>query len=166
MSQESEERLLDPNTVKQAEDLLQTLKDGDVTKARDYISKLNGLLEDGLYMELGKLTRDLHETLKAINVGLKGEDMPDAKNKLTQVIELTENAANKTMDGIEKTMPISDALAKEAHGLLDEWSKLKRRELTVQQFKDLYKEMMDFLNSVDNKAGEIHQNLQDFICRR
>ena len=158
-----EDRLLQSDILAKAQDLLNHLQSGDVAGARTLIGTLNEIREDSLFMELGKLTRELHETLKDIDVGVAAEEIPNARNRLSYVIELTEQAANKTMDGIEATIPMSDQLAKEAGALLQDWGRFKRREMTVEEFRDLYKEMMVFLESVESTAGTIHDNLQEVL---
>jgi len=157
------DRLLQKDILTQVKKLMEHLETGDVSQARHVIGNLNQIREDSLYFELGKLTRELHDTLKGIDVGVAQQHMPDARNRLSYVIKLTEDAANKTMDGIEATIPISDSLSKEAKRLLDEWGRLGRREMTATEFRTLYKAMMFFLESVQASADKIHNQLQQVL---
>jgi len=63
----------------------------------------------GLYNEVGKVTRRLHDAVWGFREGidpkireLAASDMPDAVDKLQFVIAETEHAANKTMGIVEK----------------------------------------------------------------
>lgn len=157
-SDDKEDKLLDKDTVEKAHDLIDCLENGDVSSARGIIDSLYKARETSLYTALGELTRELHETLKT-----DVEGMPQAKNRLTYIIDMTEDAACKTMDGIEATIPIAHELADEAKDLHENWSKFKRRELSKDEFKDLYEQMMDYLEKVGKSSTEMHGILRDVL---
>lgn len=95
-----------------------------------------------IFTEVGKLTRQLHDSLHNFQLderitGLVNEDIPDAESRLTYVIEETEKAANTTMDAVEKSMPITEALGNRIALILPEWQKLMSREIEIGEFKSL-----------------------------
>jgi len=102
-------------TLDQARELVQLLEMGEQQAANELV---NGLAFPGnseLFAEVGKLTRQLHDSLKSFQVdpslnSLLAEDIPDAKKRLSHVIDMTEQAANKTMDAVESCLPIADQL--------------------------------------------------------
>lgn len=154
--------------LKQAKELVKSMESGDITHASELIRDLSKVREDSLFHQIGRLTRELHDSLKSFQkdshmANLTDVDLPDARTRLNFVIEKTDEAANRTMDNIDKTIPISTGLAFEAKELLGEWGKFKRRELTVDEFRDLYENMMSFLTSTESKANEIHANLTDVV---
>ena len=68
MTQENKEaNQLPKDVLDQANQLISSLKSGDVASARSLISSLNKFREVSLYQELGKLTRELHESIKDID---------------------------------------------------------------------------------------------------
>lgn len=158
-----QDRLLQDDIKEKIHELLSYLKEGNVQSARTLIGILGEIKDDSLYKELGKLTRELHDTIKEIDVGMAENDIPDARLRLSHVIDMTEAAANKTMDCIDATIPMSNNLANEAKGLLVDWGRFKRREMNVEEFKDLYSEMMLFLEEVEKTATAIHNNLQEVL---
>ena len=162
-NESNKNRLLEDDIKGKVKELLGHLQNGNIQEARVLISVLGEIKEDSLYQELGKLTRELHNTIKEIDVGMTEKDIPDAILRLSNVIKLTEEAANKTMDGIDATIPMSTNLSKEAKVLLDDWSRFKRREMNVEEFNDLYNEMMMFLEEVEKTARAIHDNLQEVL---
>ena len=162
-NESSKNRLLEDDIKEKVKELLGHLQVGNIQEARVLISVLGEIKEDSLYQELGKLTRELHDTIKEIDVGMTEKDIPDARIRLSHVIKLTEEAANKTMDGIDATIPMSTNLSKEAKALLDDWGRFKRREMNVEEFNDLYNEMMMFLEEVEKTAEGIHANLQEVL---
>jgi chemotaxis protein CheZ len=154
--------------VESARELIKTLESGESTsRATVLINKINRLQEDSLYKQIGKLTRELHDALSQfqgdINIVGLGDKAPDAKGRLEFVIDLTESAANRTMDGIEKAIPISEKLAKEAARLFKEWDKFKRKEMNPEQFKVLYKDVLSYLEVVNVDTADLNAKLQDVL---
>ena len=89
-----------------------------------------------IFTEVGKLTRQLHDSLNTFQLderitGLVNEDIPDAESRLMYVIEETEKAANTTMDAVEKSMPINEAIGNRIDVILPEWQKLMSREIEI-----------------------------------
>ena len=71
--------------------------------------------ENYLYDEVGKLTRELHDSINQFVSDSRlqvtaGEEMPDARQRLNHVIELTEKSAHKTMSLIENSIPLLSSL--------------------------------------------------------
>ncbi len=85
----------------------------DISKAKDILKEVAEIQEDkvagGLYGEIGKIARKLHESLKAISRSLDpqlrefAEDkLPDSEDRLEHILKLTEKAANTTLDHVEQ----------------------------------------------------------------
>ena len=93
-------------TLEQAKLLVEYLENGDQDKANQLILDAASKEQSELFAEVGKLTRQLHESLKSFELDTRIADIttdaiPDAKERLNYVMEMTEAAANKTMDAIE-----------------------------------------------------------------
>jgi len=85
---------------------------------------------------------------------------------LQYVIRMTQEAANKTMDRVETAAPIAVNLGQEANALKMEWEKLRRRELSKQDFARLYGRIGDFLEQMDEGSNQLSQNLQAIILEQ
>lgn len=130
--------------------------------------EVNTVRETLLYQEVGKLTRMLHNALVNFQIdqateNTKASRIVDASNRLNFVIQTTENAANKTMDMVEQTIPISEELGETAKRLKVEWQKLIKRELSLGEFRELYKEIDGFLDFASSKADNIGSNLNNIV---
>ncbi len=85
------------------------LSKGDCINAQEVLLKLAEQQQQaGLYNEIGGLARDLHNSLRdfmeTVDPHLKEmveEKIPDTGNRLEHILELTENAANTTIDHVE-----------------------------------------------------------------
>ena len=105
-------------TLEQARQLVVFLENDEQDKANQLILEAASKEQSELFAEVGKLTRQLHEALKSFELDTRLTDIttdaiPDAKKRLNYVIEMTENAANKTMDAVEASLPIAQQLADE-----------------------------------------------------
>jgi Chemotaxis protein len=79
---------------------------------------------------------------------------------------MTQKAADQTMDKVEAIAPIAMSLGQEATRLRDEWKRLKRREITKEEFKGLYNQMGEFLEQMDDGTQQLNKSLQDIILEQ
>jgi len=121
-----------------------------------------------LFAEVGKLTRQLHDSLNNFQLdpriaGLANEDIPDAQSRLNYVIETTEQAANKTMDAVETSMPMAEKLNQRITDILPEWKKLMTRQLELGEFKSLCHELDALLEESSVESAKINELLTEVL---
>ena len=83
--------------------LIESLQQGRFDEATQMFNELNQVRNNGLYQEVGKLTRELHNAIVKLEMdtcATGGDPSPitDATDRLSYVVEMTEKAANRTMD--------------------------------------------------------------------
>ena len=95
--------------VEDMQALLEAIIQGDVVTAEKYVMKFAGLGGKDLFLEVGKITRKLHDSIREfqenISPRLKNlsvNKLPEATDKLQWVIEKTEEAASRTIGLVEK----------------------------------------------------------------
>lgn len=103
----------------QAKELVSQLELGDIKQADIIINEICKTRENDLFQEIGKLTRDLHETINEFAGDsrlndITNKEMTDARQDLNHVIGLTEQAANQTLTAVEHSMPLLDMLSERA----------------------------------------------------
>lgn len=155
-------------TIGQTRNLLQHLENDEIEDAQELLDALAGQGDEDLFIEIGKLTRRLHEALTSFNLDsritdIAASEIPDAKDRLNYVIERTEEAANKTMDKVEHCNGLADVIAKDSQDLLVEWKKLYRRELNPGDFRKLCKKIEAHLEKNKNTADELNSELSDVL---
>ena len=121
-------------TLEQARQLVVFLENGEQDKANQLILETASQEQSQLFAEVGKLTRQLHEALKSFELDTRLTDIttdaiPDAKKRLNYVMEMTENAANKTMDAVEASLPLAQEIADEISDIKPTWDRLMSREI-------------------------------------
>lgn len=155
-------------TLNQARELVQLLEMGEQDAANEMIQGLAVPGSSELFAEVGKLTRQLHDSLKSFQLdpeisNLLEEDIPDAKRRLSHVIDMTEQAANKTMDAVESCLPIADRLSTDLSHLMPEWQKLMTRNLQLGEFKTLCHNLNGFLTDSLANANELQGSLTEVL---
>jgi chemotaxis protein CheZ len=148
--------------------LVDAVEAGDFTSAIQHVQSLSDVRDQSLYKEIGRLTRALHDSIKNFEIDISTHNsemsqMADASDRLDYVIKSTNNAANKTMDLVEETIPVVDDLKAEASELSSEWGRLLRREMDVSEFRSLYKRIDEFLKKVDGSSGTMSSNLSNIL---
>ncbi|MBT1443029.1 protein phosphatase CheZ [Shewanella sp. JM162201] len=129
-------------SLEQAHELVALLTQGEQEKADMMLRELAAPIQKELFDEVGKLTRQLHSALADFQLDnrlmeLASVDIPDAKERLNYVIDMTEQAANKTMDAVEECLPLADALISHIQTVTPAWDKLMRRDIELSEFKSL-----------------------------
>ena len=116
-------------SLEQAKMLVEYIETDQQDKADELIAEIQNPINTELFAEIGKLTRQLHDSLNNFNVDsrltdLATADIPDAKERLNFVINSTEDAANKTMDAVESIFPVVDSIQKQISDVKPLWQKL------------------------------------------
>ncbi|WP_198556453.1 protein phosphatase CheZ [Paraglaciecola sp. MB-3u-78] len=149
-----------PISLVDAKKLVTLIESGDNQGAQELLEYSGAQTSVELFAEVGKLTRQLHDSLNNFQldpriVNMANEDIPDAQTRLNYVIEATEEAANKTMDLVDSCMPIADTLHDGIVKIMPEWNKMIARELQLGEFNLLVKEVDSFLNNGSNDSAKL-----------
>lgn len=168
MSDEAKDSYLTEEYVNRLNDLSEALKSGDDESANQLIAELTTLRESSLFQELGKLTREIHESLNAFShddrvVELTQEDLPDAQERLSYIITKTNEAAHKTMEGAEAAMEVVDLFNEQADSIKQRWSQFRTRELSKSDFLVLSDDLDHFLNSIDAESSKVKAQMTDIM---
>ncbi len=155
--------------------LSEKLSSDDLEGASQLIEQLVSVRDRNMFTAVGQLTRGLHSAIVNFHVDgdlsadppdIDSSEIQDASDRLNYVIETTQSAADKTMDMVEASAPIALNLGQEAASLHEQWDRLKRREMTADEFRDVYTRMDTFLHGVRDGTGELSKNLQNIILEQ
>jgi chemotaxis protein CheZ len=118
--------------------------------------------------ELREISEKLHSSLHHLHldstlVAITKEKIPEAMNGLDYVIEKTRDAAEKTLDMVEDSMPLAADLNSRALSLQEQWEQLRRRDLDFEQFKPLSDALARFFVDVREKTGKLGANLSEIL---
>ena len=141
---------------------------GDDQRFYNELDALVQRREFALFGELQKLTNDLQGALQRFRidsrlVDLAEKEVPDARARLDHVLKLTDEAAHKTMDLVEKSGPLADRTANQAKDIAVQWKRFRKREIDVVEFRDMLKRMDAFLDSALTDMDQVRGNLTEVL---
>ena len=151
-----------------AQSLVANLEQGNTEEVEQIINSLSNQQESILFLEVGKLTRQLHDSLSEF----RGDDripqlaenkIPDARERLNYVIEKTEESAHRTLNAVEEALPIAHELEENGSAMREEWAKFTRREMDAEEFRQMSKHIESFLESVEEDAKYLNKRLSDVM---
>ncbi|TKB47224.1 protein phosphatase CheZ [Ferrimonas sediminicola] len=151
-----------------ARELVTMLEQGQVEQANQLIQMVSAPLNQQLFDEVGKLTRQLHSALQDFHLDdrisdLAKHEIPDAKERLNYVIEMTEQAANRTMDALDESMPKISDLQGRIQSLQPGWEKLMQKQIELGEFKTLCHEMNAMMTTSAADAESIKNHLNQVM---
>jgi chemotaxis protein CheZ len=147
-----------------ARNLVSHLEQGNDRDAAEIIATLAGTADGVLFREIGRLTRELHESVKGFVVDARlpeiaENDIPDATERLRYVITMTEQAANATLAAVEDGLPLTDTLRSGAHQLSERWERFQSRD----DLGGLGDELTEFLRVAQENSKELHAKLSEVL---
>lgn len=163
-----ENEILKDDNIARVKDLLAALEKGDATGASEVIDDLTKVRETEIYKEMGRITRELHDAISAFGMDeqisvLAQSEIPDARQRLHHVIDMTDQAANKTLSEVEESLPICEELEKRSSELHDDWSRFTQRNMDLNEFKQLAKRMDEFFSVNTGDAGKLRTSLTNVL---
>lgn len=155
-------------SLEQAQELVTLLSSGEQEKADLLLRELAAPIQKELFDEVGKLTRQLHSALVDFQLDnrlaeLASVDIPDAKERLNYVIDMTEQAANKTMDAVEECLPLADALINHIQTVTPAWDKLMRRDIDITEFKSLCHDVQQLMSRSEQDSERLRELLNQIL---
>jgi chemotaxis protein CheZ len=160
-------------SLEQAKLLVELLEANKQLEANQLIDEIQNSSYSELFAEIGKLTRQLHESMSNFQLDSRINDLataeiPDAKERLNYVINRTEEAANKTMDAVETTMPILDNLSGQVKRITPAWTELmhnglKVNDLKVNDFKELCGDLDTLLKDTSKDTQKINELMNEVL---
>jgi chemotaxis protein CheZ len=152
-----------------ARKLLDSLEQGNFGEAVQVIHELNKARDRGLYHEIGKLTRELHNAIVNFQLdprmphATEVSQITDATERLNYVVTMTEKAANRTMDLVEQSAPLVNGIKDEAQSLSVDWGRFMRREMSAESFRELAKRVELFLAHSERDGAKLSSHLNDIL---
>jgi len=157
-----------PISLEDAKTLVALIEQGENQRAQALLVSATGQSSDELFTEVGKLTRQLHDSLNNFQfdariANMANEDIRDVQSRLMYVIDATEEAANKTMDLVETCMPIAERLHSGIVAVLPDWKNLMSRQLKLGEFNQLCQQLDNILENGRIDTGKLSELLTEVL---
>jgi chemotaxis protein CheZ len=160
------------------EALTDALRSENETAFFEAVDHIVHMREPGMFKELRQLTGDLQQALERFSVESRLQDIaeneiPDARARLTHVINMTDEAAHRTLDLVEQSCPLAERTAQDAAALIESFEQLKSRTAggpgydsalqSVEGLQSLVKSVERFLPSARSNSELVRRNLADVL---
>ena len=124
--------------------------------------------QEAVFNRLGHMARSLHDTLRELGydklLAQTVTALPDAKDRLAYVANLTEQAACRVLNATDIAGPLVDEIESGASELGSRWDKAFANQLGVAEFKQLAEETRSYLkDQLPTKTRATHAQLTEIM---
>ncbi len=163
-----EKQVMHDEHLAQARNYVEALENGHEQEANQILVEIAKTRETLLFQEIGKLTRQVHDSMAAFALDAKiaefaENDIPDAKERLNYVINMTQEAADTTLTAVEEIIPLTDELGNLTQDLNEKWARFRRKEMEFSEFKEVSKDLPDYFSTSMNGLQTIQSRLNDVL---
>jgi chemotaxis protein CheZ len=116
-----------------------------------------------MYNRLGHMARQLHDSLRHLGYDKMLEDtarqIPDARQRLTYIVQMTEQAASKVLNATDIAKPLQDELLAGAQAMSGRWDRMFANQLSVEEFKSLAADTRGYFQQAPAKIAKTNEQL-------
>lgn len=120
-----------------------------------------------LVNRIGHLTRQMREGMRELgldkSIARAAEAIPDARDRLSYVAQMTERAAERALNAIDVAQPIQDNLSKQAVALGKRWDAWYGGPLELDDARELVKDTRGYLADAPVQASATNAQLMEIM---
>nr|WP_299239725.1 protein phosphatase CheZ [uncultured Halomonas sp.] len=122
---------------------------------------------DDLILRIGQLTRMLRENMRELGLDKEiekaAEAIPDARDRLSYVATMTEQAAERALNAIDRAQPIQEGLEARANELDGRWAEWFAEPKELDEAKLLVTDTREYLASVPEQTQATNAELLEIM---
>lgn len=122
---------------------------------------------DELVQRIGQLTRMLRESMRELGLDKEieraAEAIPDARDRLSYVATMTEQAAERALNAIDRAQPLQDDLSERAEALDARWAQWFAEPKELDEARELVQDTRQYLGEVPQRTQATHQELLEIM---
>jgi chemotaxis protein CheZ len=120
-----------------------------------------------LIHRIASLTRMLRDSMRELGLDQAIKDaaeaIPDARDRLRYVAQMTEQAAHRVLNAIDQAQPIQDDMAKKSQALDTRWREWFDQPLELAQARELVNDTRAFLQDVPRQTQATQSKLLEIM---
>jgi chemotaxis protein CheZ len=120
-----------------------------------------------LIQRIAQLTRTLRVSMRELGLDQAIKDaahaIPDARDRLHYVAQMTEQAANRVLNAAEQIQPWQESMQRDAKALDARWQDWFDRPVELDQARVLVDDTRSFLKDIPEKTQASQNNLMEII---
>ncbi|WP_445001214.1 protein phosphatase CheZ [Halomonas mongoliensis] len=129
-----------------------------------HVAHANG---DDLVQRIGQLTRMLRESMRELGLDKEiekaAEAIPDARDRLSYVASMTEQAAERALNAIDRAQPLQDALGERAETLDKRWAEWFAEPKGLDEARELVIDTRAYLAEVPKQTSATNKELLEIM---
>lgn len=122
---------------------------------------------EDLIIRIGNVTRMLRDGMRELGLDRAIEEVadaiPDARDRLRYVANMTEQAANRVLNATEAAQPLQEQMASDAKALDERWQQWFDKPIELDDARELVDATRSFLRTVPEHASETQSHLLDIM---
>jgi len=126
-----------------------------------------GDVAEDLLKRIGQMTRMLRDSMRELGldqaIERAAQAIPDARDRLRYVAQMTEQAANRVLNATEQAQPLQEGLISAAKDLDQRWEEWFDRPLELPEARELVDDTRAFLRRVPRDAKATQEQLTDIM---
>lgn len=134
----------------------------DGTEAMDSVSP-----QEAVFNKLGHLARQLHDSMRELGYDRMLEEtarqIPDARQRLTYIAQMTEQAASRVLNATDIAKPLQDQLLERSEALAARWDRMFANQLSVDEFKALAADTRAYFQDAPGKIRTTGAQLMEIM---
>ena len=123
--------------------------------------------DEAVFNRLGHLARSLHDNLRELGFDRKIEEVahkiPDARERLNYIAQMTEQAASRVLNATDIAKPLQDDLLARSGAMAQRWDKMFANQLSVDEFKSLAADTRSFFGDAPGKLRTINEQTMEIV---
>ena len=120
-----------------------------------------------VFNRIGQMTRQLHDTLRELGydqaLQQAAESIPDARQRLGYISQMTEQAASRVLNATDIAKPIQERIEARAATLHQRWELFFANRLSTEEFKVLASETRSFLGEAVDDSRATNTQLTEIM---
>lgn len=120
-----------------------------------------------LINRIGQLTRQMLESMRELGldkgIAMAAEAIPDARDRLSYVAQMTERAAERALNAIDVAQPIQEDLSKQASVLTERWNLWFSSPMELADARELVSDTRGYLSEVPRQVSATNAQLMEIM---
>jgi chemotaxis protein CheZ len=125
------------------------------------------VVDEEVFNRLGQMARQLHESLRQLGYDKLLEDsarqIPDARQRLAYVAQMTEKAASRVLNATDIAKPIQNELLTRSQEMSARWERMFSGQLSVDEFKGLAADTRAFFQQAPERISATNAQLTEIM---
>lgn len=124
-------------------------------------------VQEAVFNRIGHLARNLHDSLRELGYDKSLEEaarqIPDARERLNYIAQMTEQAASKVLNACDIAKPAQDELDAVVKALSARWDRMFANQLSVDEFKQLAADTRTFFAAAPTRIAITNTQLTEIM---